>query len=126
MKVAISSSGTTLESNVDTRFGRCPYFIIYDTGDDTFSHIENQSRQAMGGAGVQAAQMIVNQNVEAVITGNIGPNAYKVLSAASISVYSGTTGSVENAIDRLKKDELKSSKGPDVVPHFGTGPKWNE
>ncbi len=126
MKVAISSSGTTLESNVDSRFGRCPYFIIYDTGDDTFFNVENQSRQAMGGAGVQAAQMIVNQNVEAVITGNIGPNAYKVLSAASISVYSGTTGSVENAIGKLKKDELKSSKGPDVVPHFGTGPKWNE
>ena len=126
MKVAISSSGTALESNVDTRFGRCPYFIIYDTGDDTFYHVENQSRQAMGGAGVQAAQMIVNQNVEAVITGNIGPNAYKVLSAAAISVYSGTTGSVKNAIDKLKKDELKSSKGPDVVPHFGNGPKWNE
>ena len=126
MKVAISSNGTTLESNVDTRFGRCPYFIFYNTGDDTFSHVENQSRQAMGGAGVQAAQMIVNQNVEAVITGNIGPNAYKVLSAASINVYSGTTGTVENAIDRLKKDELKSSEGPDVVPHFGTGPKWNE
>ena len=126
MKVAISSSGTALESNVDARFGRCPYFIIYDTSDDTFSHIENKSRQAMGGAGIQAAQMIVNQNVEAVITGNIGPNAYKVLSAASINVYSGITGTVENAIDRLKKDELKSSKGPDVAPHFGTGPKWSE
>ncbi len=126
MIVAISSSGTTLESNVDARFGRCPYFIIYDTGKDTFSHVDNQSRQAIGGAGVQAAQMIVDQNIKAVITGNIGPNAYKVLSAASISVYSGTTGSVENAIDKLKKDELKSSKGPDVTPHFGTGPKWNE
>ena len=124
MKVAISSSGTALVSNVDARFGRCPYFIIYDTGEETFSHIDNQSRQAMGGAGIQAAQMIVNQDVEAVITGNIGPNAYKVLSAASINVYSGTTGTVENAIDRLKKDELKSSKGPDVTPHFGTGPKW--
>ncbi len=126
MKIAISSSGTALESNVDTRFGRCPYFIIFDTSDDTFSHIENQSRQAMGGAGVQAAQIIVDQNIKAVITGNIGPNAYKVLSAASIKVYSGTAGPVENAIDKLKKDELKSSKGPDVAPHFGTGPKWNE
>ena len=126
MKIAISSSGTALESNVDTRFGRCPYFIIFDTDDDTFSHIENQSSQAMGGAGVQAAQILVDQNIKAVITGNIGPNAYKVLSVASINVYSGTAGPVENAIDKLKKDELEASKGPDVDPHFGTGPKWNE
>lgn len=126
MKVAISSNGTSLESSIDTRFGRCPYFIVYDTDSDTFSHLENQSRQAMGGAGIQAAQMIVNEDVEAVITGNIGPNAYKVLSAASLNIYSGVIGTVKEALDLLKKGELKSSKGPDVDPHFGTGPKWSE
>ena len=70
--------------------------------------------------------MIVNEDVEAVITGNIGPNAYKVLSAAQTIVYSGVTGTVKEALDILKKGELKSSSGPDVDPHFGTGPKWSE
>ena len=126
MIVAVSSSGISLESNVDARFGRCPYFIIYDTGSETFSHMDNQSRQAIGGAGIQAAQMIVNKNIGAVITGNIGPNAFKVLSSAKIDVYSGVTGTVQEAIEKMKKGELKSSKGPDVTSHFGAGPKWNE
>jgi len=122
MKVAVSSTGTSLDSNVDARFGRCPYFIIYDTDSGNFEYIENQSRQAMGGAGIQTAQMLINQNVEAIITGNIGPNAYRVLSSSPIKVYSGVTGTVRDAIDRLEKGELKASSGPDVPPHFGTGP----
>lgn len=121
MKIAVSSSETSLDSNVDARFGRCPYFIIYDTDSSDFEFIENQSRQAMGGAGIQAAQMLVDKNIEAVITGNIGPNAYRVLSSSPIKVYSGVTGTVKYAISRLEKGELKSSSGPDVPPHFGEG-----
>jgi len=122
MKIGISSTGTSLESNVDMRFGRCPYFIIYDTESNDFEHIENQSRQAMGGAGIQAAQMIIDKKVGAVITGNVGPNAYRVLSSANIKVYSGITGTVKDAIEKLKKDEFKATEGPDVQSHFGTGP----
>jgi len=126
MKVAISSSGKTLESNVDSRFGRCPYFLIYDTDGAEFEIIENQSRQAMGGAGIQAAQMVSDKKVEAVVTGNIGPNAFKVLSAASINVFSGVSGTVKSAIEKIKSGELKSTSAPDASAHFGTGPSWNE
>jgi len=126
MKVAISSSGKTLESNVDSRFGRCPYFVIYDTGSGDLKAIDNQGRQAMGGAGIQAAQMVSDEKVEAVITGNIGPNAFKVLSSASIDVFSGVSGSVENAIEKIKSGQLKTTTAPDAPSHFGTGPKWNE
>ena len=122
MKIAVSSSGTSVESDVDPRFGRCPYYIIYDTENDNFKHVENESRQAMGGAGIQAAQFIANMNIEAVITGNVGPNAYRVLSAASIKIYSGVTGTVKDAIERFKKGEFKKTTGPDVQSKFGMGP----
>ena len=122
MKVAVSSSGTSLDSNVDPRFGRCPYYIFYDTNTDSFEHVDNEGRQAMGGAGIQAAQFLANKKIEAVISGNIGPNAYRVLSAASIKIYSGVTGKVKDAVEKFKKDELKETIAPDVQAHFGAGP----
>jgi predicted Fe-Mo cluster-binding NifX family protein len=121
MEIAVSSDGTTLESDVDPRFGRCPYYIIYDTKSGDFKSVENKSGQAAGGAGIQAAQMISDMNIKSVITGNIGPNAFRVLSAASIKVYSGATGSVKDAVEKFKKGEYKQTAGPDVGSHFGMG-----
>lgn len=121
MKVAITSSGATLQSNVDPRFGRCPYYIIYDTESGSFEAVENKSRLASGGAGIQAAQSISDMKVEAVITGNVGPNAFRVLSAASVKIYSGATGSIKNAIEKFKNGEYKETSGPDVGSHFGMG-----
>lgn len=121
MIVAISSTGTSLESKVDPRFGRCPFFIIYDTDNDSFEHVENQARQAMGGAGIQTGQMIANRGVKAVITGNVGPNAFKVLSTAGVKVYSGISGKVSDAVQKLKAGELQETSAPDVSSHFGTG-----
>ncbi len=121
MKIAISSSGTTLESGVDPRFGRCPYYIIYETENDSFESVENKSGQAAGGAGIQAAQIISDMKVESLITGNIGPNAFRVLSATSVKIYSGATGSIKDAIEKFKKGEYKQTGGPDVESHFGIG-----
>ena len=121
MIIAISSTGTSLESNVDSRFGRCPFFIIYNTDNDSFEHVENQARQAMGGAGIQTGQMISDRGVKAVITGNVGPNAFKVLSAAGIEIYSGISGLISDAVQKLKDGQLKGTSGPDVQSHFGTG-----
>ena len=123
MKVAISSSGDTLQSYVDPRFGWCPYYIIYDTESGSFKAIENKSSLAAGGAGIQAAQNISDMKVEALITGNVGPNAFRVLSAASIKIYSGVTGSIKGAIEKFKKGEYKQTIGPDVESHFGIGRK---
>ena len=123
MKVGISSSGTTLESNVDPRFGKCPYFIIYDTDSGIFSYIENQERQVTEGGGIKVAHMISDMEVDSVITGNIGPNAYGVLSSDLIEVYSGVTGTVENAINRFKNDELELASESDAPPYSGTGSK---
>ncbi|MHB1274765.1 MAG: NifB/NifX family molybdenum-iron cluster-binding protein [Candidatus Humimicrobiaceae bacterium] len=121
MKIAITSTGTSLDSNVDPRFGRCPYFIIYDIDNDTFEAIENASRQAMGGAGIQAGQLIASKNVEAVFTGNFGPNAFRVLQTAKIKTYSGVSGTVREAIEKYKNGQLTETSAPDVGSHYGMG-----
>jgi predicted Fe-Mo cluster-binding NifX family protein len=121
MKVAISSSGDTLQSEVDSRFARCPYYVIYDTESENSEAIENKSVMAGGGAGVQSAQALSDIGVKAVISGNVGPSAFRVLSVASIEIYSGASGSIEEVIKKFKKGEYKKSNGPDVNSRFGTG-----
>jgi len=121
MIIAISSTGTSLESNVDSRFGRCPFFLFYDTDNDTFSHVSNEARGAMGGAGIQTGQMIANRGAKAVITGNVGPNAFRVLSTAGVKVYSGVSGKVSEAVAKFKEGQLTETTAPDVGSHFGMG-----
>jgi predicted Fe-Mo cluster-binding NifX family protein len=121
MKICISSSGTDLDSNVDARFGRCPYFIIYDMDNDKFEFLENESRNAMGGAGIQAAQFVVNTGASAIISGAIGPNSFKVFNAANTNIYSGVTGTIREVINKLKNGKLVLTQTPDVQSHFGMG-----
>ncbi|OQA22184.1 MAG: hypothetical protein BWY60_00322 [Actinobacteria bacterium ADurb.Bin346] len=121
MKICITSTGTTLSSSVDPRFGRCPYFIIYDLEQNTFEAIENSSRDAMGGAGIQAGQTIASKNVGAVLSGSFGPNAFRVLQAANIKTYSGVSGTVREAVEQYKKGQLTETSAPDVKAHYGMG-----
>ena len=122
MKLAISSNGTGLDSAIDPRFGRCAYYIVYDLDNDTFDTVENKSRMAAGGAGIQSAQAVADLKADAVITTNIGPNAFRVLETAGIKVYSGLTGSVKQAIEDFKKGSLGTAKSPNVGQKFGMGP----
>ena len=122
MKIAVSATGPDLEANVDPRFGRCPYILIVDVEDMKVEALENANTSAARAAGISTGQVVADKGVEAIITGNIGPNAYRVLSAAPIKIYSGVTGTVKDAIEKLKKDELKETLAPNVQSHFGTGP----
>jgi predicted Fe-Mo cluster-binding NifX family protein len=121
MKVAISSTGPTLEADVDPRFGRCQYFIVADTETMEFEAINNTSATAAGGAGISAAQMIVKKGVEAVLTGNCGPNAHQVLSPAGIKVITGVSGKVKDAIEDYRAGRFKETSQPNVPDHFGMG-----
>jgi len=119
MKIAITAEGNTLESEVDPRFGRCSHFLIIDTDTMNFESISNESAMASGGAGIQAAQTIAKSGVEAVVTGNMGPNAFQTLSAAKIKVFIGANGTIKEAIEKYKKGDLKESGAPNVGSHSG-------
>jgi predicted Fe-Mo cluster-binding NifX family protein len=121
MKIAISATGPALDAEIDPRFGRCQYFVIVDPETMQFETIENSSGMAGGGAGISTAQMIASKGVETVLTGNCGPNAYQVLSAAGIKVVISVSGKVSEAIKDYKSGKFKASSQPNVAEHFGMG-----
>ena len=121
MKVAVSSSGTNLDSQIDPRFGRCTYFIIVNTDDMNFEAFDNEAIALGGGAGIQSSQFVVSKGAEAVITGNVGPNAAQTLSAAGVEIFLGQTGSVREAVERYRKGDIKPQGSPNVDNHYGLG-----
>jgi predicted Fe-Mo cluster-binding NifX family protein len=84
-----------------------------------FEAIENTAATAAGGAGIQAAQTVANAGAKAVVTGNVGPNAFQTLSSLGLKIYTGASGTVRQAVDQFKKGELKESTGATVESHFG-------
>lgn len=122
MKVAISSSGPDLDSAVDPRFGRCAYLIFVDTESMQYEAVSNPNVGAGGGAGISTAQMVVDKGAQAVLTGNVGPNAFGVLSQAGISVYTGISGTVRQAVETLRSGGVNATSSPTVGGHFGMQP----
>ncbi|MDD5566197.1 MAG: NifB/NifX family molybdenum-iron cluster-binding protein [Candidatus Omnitrophica bacterium] len=118
-KICITSEGNSLNASVDPRFGRCQYFIIVDTDTLEFEAVENPNIESMGGAGIQSAQFVTSKKVKAVVTGNVGPNAFQTLQAAGIDIFTGASGTVKEAIEQYKKGEFKAVSGPSVGSHFG-------
>lgn len=121
MKLCISSTGQNLGAAVDPRFGRAAGYIIIDTETRAFESIENSAAQAGGGAGTKAAQLVINKGVEAVVTGNIGPNAYAVLSAAGIKIHTGASGTIQDALELFLAGRLQQVAAPTAQAHAGTG-----
>jgi len=121
MKIAISATGPTLDAEVDPRFGRCQYFIIADPETMQFEAMDNSSATAAGGAGISAGQAIAGKGVQAVLTGNCGPNAHQVLSSSGIQVITGVSGKVSEAIQGYKAGNFQASAQPNVPDHFGMG-----
>ena len=119
MKICITSQGNNLDSLLDSRFGRCGYFFIVDTETMENNAIENPSTEATGGAGISTAQMIANEVVQVVLTGNCGPNAYQVLSAAGVQVITGVSGRIQDAIQAYKSGQLQAASQSNVAEHFG-------
>ncbi len=121
MKICVTSTGKELHNQIDPRFGRCGQFLIVDTDTMKVEVLSNESAMASGGAGIQAAQTVANAGVKAVITGNVGPNAFRTLSAAGIQVYTGATGTVQEAVENFKHGKLTATAAPNVGSHAGMG-----
>ncbi|MFH1746566.1 MAG: NifB/NifX family molybdenum-iron cluster-binding protein [Planctomycetota bacterium] len=121
MKIAITAVEPRLDAEVDPRFGRCPYFVIVETDDMSFSGVNNTSQELGQGAGIQSAQLVADQGVRFVLTGNCGPNAHQTLSAAGIGVIVGCVGTVQSVVEQFKAGQLQPVDQPSVPGHSGMG-----
>ncbi len=122
MLIAVSATGQTTESQVDQRFGRCANFILFDTDTDEFEVLPNSANQAGSGAGIQVVQMLSQRGVQAVIAGNVGPNAVRALQASDIEIYAAGAGkTVAQAIKDWREGTLKAVQSATVRGHAGLG-----
>lgn len=121
MKIAVSSSGRDLDSQIDPRFGRCAYFVIAETDDMSFEAFANENIALGGGAGIQSAQFVASKGVKAVITGNCGPNAVQTLSVSQVEIFVGHSGTVREVIERYTRGDIKPTSTPNVADHYGMG-----
>jgi predicted Fe-Mo cluster-binding NifX family protein len=119
MKIAVSSYGRDLDSQLDSRFSRCPYFLVVNPNEMSFEVFKNENAVPGGGAGIQSAQLIASKGVDAVITGNCGPNTVQTLSAAGIDLFAGQKGTVREVVERFKQGKLKPTGEATVDGHFG-------
>ena len=86
MIILISSQGQSLESPIEPRFGRSPWLIKYDTDTKESTAFPNPGGRQSGGAGVAAAQFVIDQAGDTVVSGDFGPNAQRVLESANITM----------------------------------------
>lgn len=107
MKIAISTTGSNLDSLLDVRFGRCTYFQIHESETGDFTVIENQGQMAGGGAGIVASQQLVDEKVDVVITGNLGPNAFEVMEKAEVKAYKSESVSIKCVLENFKNGKLE-------------------
>jgi len=102
MRIAVTAQGNDMTAPVDPRFGRCQYFIIYDT--DTHEVVVRANESAVkSGAGIQSAQFMIDQEVQVVITGEVGPHALQVLQSAGIAIRTTTARTVQEAVEQFLK-----------------------
>ena len=121
MKIVISANGLDLDAPASPIFGRCRAYVFVDSESMTAEGVENPAQNAAGGAGIQAAQFVVDEGAEAVITGNVGPNAFNVIQAAGVPIYLFTGGTVRHAVEAFKAGKLSSSGAATARAHAGMG-----
>ncbi|MCU0860351.1 MAG: NifB/NifX family molybdenum-iron cluster-binding protein [Thermoplasmata archaeon] len=117
-RVAVSSVGESLDSPVDPRFGRCSYFMVFE--EDGGHRAVRNSGQALGnGAGIQAAQQMLDLGVDTVVTGDVGPNAFRVLAGGGVRMFVKCTGTVASAMDAYRRGDLQQTDASTSPGHHG-------
>ena len=107
MRIAITAMGKDVSSKVDMRFGRAAYFMVYSEDNGTWQSADNhQNLNAVQGAGIQAAQNVAKLGADILITGNVGPKAFKVLQANNMKIYTTGESTVEEAYNAYKAGKL--------------------
>ena len=121
MKIVVTANAGDLDAPASPVFGRCPVYVFVDTETMAFEATENPAIAASGGAGIQAAQFVVQRGAEAVVTGNVGPNAFDVLQTAKVAVYLFGGGTVRQAVEAHRAGQLSASGTASAAAHAGMG-----
>ena len=106
MQIAIPVDEKSLDSNVCVSFGRTPYFLIYDVDTKESVFLDNSAAASTGGAGIKAAQTIVDNKANVLLTPRCGENAAEVLKSADIEIFKTTSASVKDNIDAFIDGKL--------------------
>jgi predicted Fe-Mo cluster-binding NifX family protein len=119
VKIAVTATSNDPNGQVDPRFGRAKYFLIFDDDGNLLETYNNSDNlNAMGGAGIQAGKVLSDRKVDVLLTGHCGPNAYKVLNAAGVKVGIEVDGTVQDALERFRKNNVKFADAPNVEGHW--------
>lgn len=104
MKIAIAMDQKQINAEIGQSFGRCSTFLIYDTDKKVKKYIDNTAKDASGGAGIKASQLLVDEKIDMLIALRLGQNAADVLNAAKIKILKGIDGisAAENINTALK------------------------
>ena len=121
MKIAISSSGNTLDSDLDPRFGRCAYFLIIDPANMRYEVFNNQGAAQSRGAGIKAANFLVTKNVSVVVTGHASLNVIQTLASAGIEIFVEQQGTIKEVVALYKSGGLKPATQSAVNAYFEIG-----
>ncbi len=119
MILAFPSNGKDLSADIDQRFGRCAYFVSYDTESKAVSFVSNeQNYQAAQGAGIQSATHVVNMKADVCLTSHCGPKAFRVFDTVGVKVITGVSGKISEAIVKFESGALKYASSADVEGHW--------
>ena len=116
MKIVVSAKGETADSEMDPRFGRARFFLVFDTGGGSWQAVNNeQALSAVHGAGIQAAETVCRMGADSVISGHVGPKAFRVLAASGVKVYCSAPRSAREAVEAFGRDELQELTEQDAI-----------
>jgi predicted Fe-Mo cluster-binding NifX family protein len=120
VKIVVTANGTDLDAPASPVFGRCPVYVFVDTETMHFEAIGNPERDTLRGAGFEAAEFVVERGAQAVVTGNVGPNAFSVFQSSGVPVYLSGRGTVREAVEAYETGRLQPVEGANVPTHSGT------
>lgn len=111
MKIVLTTASSSIDGDMDQHFGRAPGFLIYDSERRSVEYIDNQINvDALQGAGIQAAQHIIEKGAECVITGHVGPKAFKVLNSAGVKVFNSNADTIKESLALFNSGKLKEAE----------------
>jgi predicted Fe-Mo cluster-binding NifX family protein len=120
VKIVLTADGTGLDAPASPVFGRCAVYVFVDTETMHFETVGNPDSDILRGAGFQAAEFVIERGAQAVMTGNVGPNAFSVLQSAGVPVYLSGRRTVREAVEAYKTGRLQPVEGANVPTHSGT------